>query len=672
MSVDISWLWDALNSVAGSIQSFFSSLWEQIQGIANAGQGLFAGLSVLGSTLWNAIVQFGDWLYKGLVDAWNLIQQGLSALGEWFWKGLDWIGSGIAWIGSQIYAFGNWLYNGILWVWNLIASGIEAVWNAIVGWFYGALETIWDWIGAATHTINQWFTNIMIVFRQKFVTTVMVDLSIYGMWKSAERVLMPKSSRDIAFGLLGLLLSPAIGYTVGKMIDIVVPKPSTAVFPVLPELPKWSFKPPEIAIPRPAEKPYPPSGRPERFWSPVEAVAAIESEYEVRWTPAKVAVATIESEYEVLVGSAAEVTAAIDSEYEVTTGLLPHATATAEALAEVTLKSLEVSAVATIESEYEAATSLKEINVTAEATTEVSVGVKSVEKALTAVIESEYSIEVSIPSKEINVTAEATTEVSVEVPSVEKAATAVVESEYNIEVSLPPVEINVTAKATTEVSVEVSGIERALTATIESEYEVTTGAANASGIDPNDPKWAPADGWTTIWEFETQEELEDFADYKLEYASAQDSKIVFDPPDGSWGNAWRDDVVAYRRFAVCLKVAPVDVTYDSNCASSEYEDCSGYLNCDVWIVGGAPEKLKLRDDVSGASAEFSNPNDWFVVLFDLENRVMRAYDRDGNVLAEQSLAEDECTAVMTIIRLMEGNTAGYRFDLEVDWVAVKE
>ncbi|MBS7270396.1 MAG: hypothetical protein KIH10_16365 [Candidatus Freyarchaeota archaeon] len=265
MSFDLSWLWETLNSIVSTMQSWFTSIWSQAQNIVNTGQGIFSGLVAFGSQIWDAITKafstLGEWFYNALSWIWQGLVGLGQALGQWISSAFQWLASGVQWVASGIYAFGQWLYNSLLYVWNWIVNTLKGVWDAIVNWFSGVASSIGEWWNAVIQGINTWFTNLLKVFRQKIVTTIMVDVGITGMWKSAERILHPSTVKDIGYGLLGLALSPVIGYTMGKFIDAIVPLPSTETYPLIPSISGFAYTPPSMTVETPSP-PTPPSAPP--------------------------------------------------------------------------------------------------------------------------------------------------------------------------------------------------------------------------------------------------------------------------------------------------------------------------------------------------------------------------------------------------------------------------
>jgi len=261
MTFDLSWLWDLLNTIVSTMQSWFSSLWTVAQNITNTGQGVFAGLVAFGSQIWDAFLKgvdaFGQWFYDSLKGIWeNLVHFG-EYMGGFIMEGLASIGAGVQWIASQIYAFGNWVYNTLLFVWNWIVNTIVGVWNNIVTWFSGVATAIGTWWTSVITGVNTWFTNLLKTFRQKIITTIEADLTISMAWKGAERFLAPQKLSDFGYGLVGIVASPIIGRLVGTIVDIVVPLPSSATYPLIPDITGFAYTPPTLTVEKPTEPTYP-------------------------------------------------------------------------------------------------------------------------------------------------------------------------------------------------------------------------------------------------------------------------------------------------------------------------------------------------------------------------------------------------------------------------------
>jgi hypothetical protein len=266
MSFDLSRLWNILQGIISAITTWFSGIWEVAQNIINTGQGLFAGLVALGSYLWDAITTainaFGTAFFNSFQSIFSGIKYWVDGFGSWFSNAVAWIGSGIANIGQQIFNFGQWIYNGILYIWNWINNALGGVWEGIASWFSGVSTSLANWWSNIIVGVNTWFTNLLRGFRAKIIQTIMADIAIAGAWKAGERVLHSHSLSELGFGLAGILLSPLVGFLVGKIVDAVVPSPSTSIYPLIPDVATFTYTPPKLVIEKPVEKPPPSMGVP--------------------------------------------------------------------------------------------------------------------------------------------------------------------------------------------------------------------------------------------------------------------------------------------------------------------------------------------------------------------------------------------------------------------------
>ncbi|MEM1562946.1 MAG: hypothetical protein QW734_07895 [Candidatus Bathyarchaeia archaeon] len=295
MSFDLSWLWNTLNAITSAIQTWFSSIWETVQSITNTGQGIFAGLANLGSSLWDAIIKAFQTLGSAFVDAFNWIWQGLKALGEtlggWLSTMGQWISYGIQWVGSALWSFGSWLYSAFTFIWNWVVNALTGLWSALTGFFSGLQSAIGGWWNAVVGSINAWFTGLIVGIRRKLIQTIMADVSIYFGWKSIERLINAHTLKDAGFSLLGLLASPFVGYMFGSIADGLIPSPSTEPIQLIPSIPMLEYSPPPLAIEKPTER-IPPEMIPPQLptippvgYSPIQekTLSMVKPTFEYRW-----------------------------------------------------------------------------------------------------------------------------------------------------------------------------------------------------------------------------------------------------------------------------------------------------------------------------------------------------------------------------------------------------
>jgi len=256
--IDFTLLWQAINGVVEAIQNFFQNIWQQVSNIVNAGQGLFAGLVSFGSFLWDSIQKFGEWIWKAATEA-------FGQLGEHLVRAFEYIR-------SAFYAFGEWIHRSILDAAKNLSEGFELIrkqienigswiiqalitaWNVLYKTFSGLAQALQDWWSNVSNTVNQWWTNTMLGVRKKLKQSIGASLGISLAWKSAEKFIEKVSEggniRGMFASLLGIPASLFVGYATAEFIDALIPNPSTAVFPLLPTLPSFTYTPPAFEVPR--------------------------------------------------------------------------------------------------------------------------------------------------------------------------------------------------------------------------------------------------------------------------------------------------------------------------------------------------------------------------------------------------------------------------------------
>jgi len=221
VTVDLSWLWEALQEVVTAIQDFFNQIWSQVQQISNTGQGLFSGLATLGSALWDAIYKFGQWIWQSLSN-----------------------------IPNAIYSAFQWIYNGVIWIGGQISLAIQNVLNFIYNVFGNIYNAIRNWLGGFRDSINTWFSNLIVGFRAKLKKSIMANISIYGMWKSMEKLVENPSTKTFMLVAVSPFLFTAMGTVVSETIDAMIPTPSTSNIEVMPPISLPEITIPTLTIPR--------------------------------------------------------------------------------------------------------------------------------------------------------------------------------------------------------------------------------------------------------------------------------------------------------------------------------------------------------------------------------------------------------------------------------------
>jgi len=225
MTLDLSWLWEALQGVVTAIQDFFAQIWEQVQQISNTGQGLFSGLATLGSALWDAIYKFGQWIWQSLSN-----------------------------IPNAIYSAFQWIYNGVIWIGGQISLAIQNVLNFIYNVFGNIYNAIRSWLSGFRDSVNAWFSNLIVGFRAKLKKSIMANISIYGMWKSMEKFIENPSMKTLALAVASPFAFPFLGAMISETIDAMIPTPSTSSIEVMPPIDLPEIAIPTLTIPR---EPYP-------------------------------------------------------------------------------------------------------------------------------------------------------------------------------------------------------------------------------------------------------------------------------------------------------------------------------------------------------------------------------------------------------------------------------
>jgi phage-related protein len=95
MSVDLSWLWNTIQSLYGAVQNFLNLILTTLQNIVNTGQGIYAGFAAFASAVWDAFIRGLDTLGNWVKQAFEWIYSGLNKLGQWLGEN---IGVAIGWI----------------------------------------------------------------------------------------------------------------------------------------------------------------------------------------------------------------------------------------------------------------------------------------------------------------------------------------------------------------------------------------------------------------------------------------------------------------------------------------------------------------------------------------------------------------------------------------------
>jgi len=194
-----------------------------------------------------------------------------------------------------------------------------------------------------------------------------------------------------------------------------------------------------------------------------------------------------------------------------------------------------------------------------------------------------------------------------------------------------------------------------------------------SGIDPNDPTWCPPEGWTKIWKFLTEDELEDFTQGDYYYAYVENGLLKFDSVTSGYAYAEREIYFIYaKRVAICFRIniKISNVIYGFLLVRSE----NGTIGrtASLYTVSGDTSKIELYASISQDRVVFNNPNDFIVLVYDYDERKTKVYDKNKNLLAEVTMGDGAVDVKKYWIQLLEYTESDCEYDLEVDWVAIQE
>jgi hypothetical protein len=204
-----------------------------------------------------------------------------------------------------------------------------------------------------------------------------------------------------------------------------------------------------------------------------------------------------------------------------------------------------------------------------------------------------------------------------------------------------------------------------------------------SCLNPNDPLWAPIDGWTYVYNFASDDEVRQ-AFYDVSgYEVVEDGVLGWSLPPGKGGFAWQYvEGVAWKKMAVCLKIRPIDVYmnfayyiyFDSYIAPNSAVDVGFH------VVEGSTT-MKIKDTFSGGGAwdppiyDFTPPDDWIVIV--VENypdrpAYLRIYDSRKNLLFQLQLARGTTDRTWADAWFMADNGTEFGvIDVKIDWFALK-
>ena len=183
-------------------------------------------------------------------------------------------------------------------------------------------------------------------------------------------------------------------------------------------------------------------------------------------------------------------------------------------------------------------------------------------------------------------------------------------------------------------------------------------------------KGKPKPEYDKVWNFDKVEELNDFANKQLEYASVENSYLVFNPPSGSNGIASREEAKVYSKVKIRVKCLVSTSDISTRLLGVTTDDGGVKLGVNISTVEGDTSKLELWE-LGGNSATFTNPNDFFDLIVDFQYRRAYVY-HEGIKLAEIIITEQPSSGTTTsTIEFIEYNQSTVVTDDYIDYVMVR-
>jgi len=208
-------------------------------------------------------------------------------------------------------------------------------------------------------------------------------------------------------------------------------------------------------------------------------------------------------------------------------------------------------------------------------------------------------------------------------------------------------------------------------------YARRTGGS-PSGFNPYDSRWYPPEGWDRLYQFRDIYQVYRFAGadkwYVVSNPKVEEGILKLEPPEGGSAEC--------RRFLHGLVATKISVAFKVNVVDSIL---SRYIisifRIENWVlqrvaietVPDDPSKIRLN--TRAATIEFEHKNDWYLLEYDMVNKVAKVYNRVGDVVAEADVEESSTAAY-------DNTTAIYNrgiwdadaaiFKTYIDWFALKQ
>jgi hypothetical protein len=201
---------------------------------------------------------------------------------------------------------------------------------------------------------------------------------------------------------------------------------------------------------------------------------------------------------------------------------------------------------------------------------------------------------------------------------------------------------------------------------------------NQSGLAPEDPLWAPPDGWTVVLDFASIDEVKQLFTSPTGYEVVEDGLLTWNLPFYYSLVAVRESLAqSWTRMAICMKmkltITGLVTTWMFDFTSSV--PASGFVRAGIGIVDSTLP-LKFRDFTYSPILEydFTPPDDWFVMVMDNtpnQPPYFRVYDRNKNLVFEVGLRRAPTSSYWERLIINVWNTPDFITDYKVDWIAFK-
>jgi hypothetical protein len=131
-----------------------------------------------------------------------------------------------------------------------IFSIVEGVINGLINLAIEVLRKLRDVWNAIANAFNQWFTGIVLWFREKLKAILVSNITIIGTWSRIRAFQKKPTFKNFVLIFTAGLGSYIIGVVVAEFITTLIPTPSTRVFPIVPPMGEIELPLPTITLDR--------------------------------------------------------------------------------------------------------------------------------------------------------------------------------------------------------------------------------------------------------------------------------------------------------------------------------------------------------------------------------------------------------------------------------------